>query len=169
MMAGGPVHHTRRLSALAAHMVETDNTSALSVVSGLATIALTGATCLKLRPDIAAAAHRAGQSLVMVAMNKAGVGDADARRKAFWEGSSMDRTQWASQKEDTVPDENLGLEMVMQIARAAFITHGAETLAAVGRDAPDPVVHRMDGSTCHLVTELAKPGRPLVLNFGSCT
>ena len=79
MMAGGPVHHTRRLSALAAHMVETDNTSALSVVSGLATIALTGATCLKLRPDIAAAAHRAGQSLVMVAMNKAGVGDADAR------------------------------------------------------------------------------------------
>jgi hypothetical protein len=162
-------HHARRLSTLVSHVAETADASAASLVSGLATVALVGNVCAKLRPDVAAAVDRASQSLLMVTMNKFGIGDAEARRKAFWEGSSMDRTQWASQKEDTVPDENLGLEMVLQVARAAFITHGAETLAAVGRSAPDPMVHRMDGSTCRLVTDLAKPGRPLVLNFGSCT
>ncbi|KAK8723283.1 hypothetical protein OTU49_011805, partial [Cherax quadricarinatus] len=41
--------------------------------------------------------------------------------------------------------------------------------AEEGGKAPDPLMIRLsDNSKCHLL-DLLKPGRPLVLNFGSCT
>ncbi|XP_042215639.1 thyroxine 5-deiodinase-like isoform X2 [Homarus americanus] len=42
-------------------------------------------------------------------------------------------------------------------------------LAELGGKAPNPVMMRLEGrSQCHLLDE-AKPGRPLIINFGSCT
>ena len=81
----------------------------------------------------------------------------------------MLKTAWADNTAAAVTDDNLGLEMVKQVARAAVITHGAATSAAVGQPAPDPLMSAMDGSELRLVSDLAQPGRALVLNFGSCT
>jgi hypothetical protein len=93
----------------------------------------------------------------------------EAFKANFWHGSSMNRTSWAQDKEGAVDDANLGFEMVKQIARAGMIAHRAETSAAEGQPAPDPLVHRMDGTEARLVSGHAAAGRPLVLNFGSCT
>jgi hypothetical protein len=88
-------------------------------------------------------------------------------RENFWSAASMKVTDW--DRDSGVTDDNMGLAMVKQIARAGMLAHDAATAAAVGQAAPDPVVHRMDGSECQLVSDLSQPGRPLVLNFGSCT
>lgn len=45
----------------------------------------------------------------------------------------------------------------------------ANLTVEVGSPAPNPVLVRLsDGVECHLL-DIAKAGRPLVINFGSCT
>ena len=40
--------------------------------------------------------------------------------------------------------------------------------AKLHSDAPNPVLYKLDRSECRLL-DYMRPGRPLVLNFGSCT
>ena len=49
---------------------------------------------------------------------------------------------------------------------SGFILYGE---AAVGKPAPNPPVVKIDGVTQVNLLDFAKAGRPLVLNFGSCS
>ena len=71
------------------------------------------------------------------------------------------------------PDMKITCEMLLKMVRMPGTLRRMKReeplcRASLGQPAPNTGLHRMDGSPLKLL-DLAKPGRLLVLNFGSCS